>query len=177
MTQIVHSNDIMLFLKQNNYQRFYGALLLFIYFFLQGKVLCFSMRWRDVCSEDLVEKNYISDSTWHKSFIQMVKYSFPDVRIVYWSLLKFVEYKHQRASFMQLINYKLMQLSAVMCNIHVRQSQTRVPNKEDNLAKQRDLDPCLQERQTANNRTFAFCHFLKRKRSEIRITFFHSRLP
>ena len=27
--------------------------------------------------------NYISGSVWHKSFIQMVKYSFPDKRIVY----------------------------------------------------------------------------------------------
>ena len=33
LTQIVHSNDKMLFLKPNNYQSFYGALLTFSYFF------------------------------------------------------------------------------------------------------------------------------------------------
>ena len=38
------------------YQSFYGALLTFSYFLLQGKVMCFGTRRRDVSSEDLVEK-------------------------------------------------------------------------------------------------------------------------
>ena len=33
-------------------------------------------------------KNYISGSVWHKSFIQMVKYSFPDERICYQTFLR-----------------------------------------------------------------------------------------
>ena len=61
LTQIVHSNGKMLFLKKMIiYQSFYGALLTFIYFLLQGKVLFRHALAR--CSEDLVEKNCISGS-------------------------------------------------------------------------------------------------------------------
>ena len=74
-----------------DYQSFYGTLLTFSYFLLQGKVMCFSKRRWDVSSDDPCWKSYISSSIWHESSIQMVKYSFP------WRkncLSKILEYKH-----------------------------------------------------------------------------------
>ena len=103
------------------YQSFYGTLLTFIYFWLQGKVLCFGRRWREVCSfYKILSKNYIFGSIWHKLFIQMVKYSFPDGRIVYRSFFNINMISNPPT---QLINYTLMQLSAKMCNIHVLTEQ------------------------------------------------------
>ena len=61
------------------YQSFHGAPLTFSYFLLQGKVLCFSkprQDLRDVYCRRPCQKNYTSSYIWHKSFIQMVKYSF-----------------------------------------------------------------------------------------------------
>ena len=58
------------------YQSFYGAPLMFSYFLFRGKVLCFSMRRRDLCDNSCrgpCRKNYISGYIWHKSFIQTVK--------------------------------------------------------------------------------------------------------
>ena len=57
---------------------------LFIFYFKEK--FCVSacvgeMFWRPC------QKNYISGSIWHESFIQMVKYSFPNERIVYQSVL------------------------------------------------------------------------------------------
>ena len=43
LTQNIHWNSKMLFLKQLIvFQSFYGVLLVFSYFLLQGKVLCFA---------------------------------------------------------------------------------------------------------------------------------------
>ena len=64
LTQIVHSNSKVLFLKQLIvFQSFYGALLAFSYFLLQGKVLCFAHVGTSLSrclflkrSEDLVDK-------------------------------------------------------------------------------------------------------------------------
>ena len=44
MTQIVHSNGKILFLSPMNC--FYGVMLMFSFFFLQGKVLCFGTCWQ-----------------------------------------------------------------------------------------------------------------------------------
>ena len=72
------------------YQSFYGALITFSYFLLRGKVLCFAhvgkLLVRCLLSKAFRiawPKNYISGPIWHKAFIKMVKYSFPDERIVY----------------------------------------------------------------------------------------------
>ena len=64
LTQIVQSNCKMLFLKQPIvFQSFYGALLAFSHFLLQGKVLCFERVGTSLsrclflkCFEDLVDK-------------------------------------------------------------------------------------------------------------------------
>ena len=64
LTQIVHSNSKMLFFSHIIvYQSFYGALLTFSYFLLQGKILCFARVGKSLArclfpqrSKDLVEK-------------------------------------------------------------------------------------------------------------------------
>ena len=64
LTQIVHSNSKMLFLKQLIvFQSFYGALLVFSHFLLQGNVLCFALVGMSLSrclllkrSKDLVDK-------------------------------------------------------------------------------------------------------------------------
>ena len=71
------------------YQSFYGVPLMFRYFLLRGKVLCFGTHRRDLrdiyCRRPCRE-NYISGYNWHKSFIQMVKCSFSNqIIIVYQS--------------------------------------------------------------------------------------------
>ena len=35
--------------ERNVYQRFYGTLIVFSYFFFQGKVVCFSICWQVAC--------------------------------------------------------------------------------------------------------------------------------
>ena len=62
------------------YQSFYGALLVFSYFLLQGKVLCFARIGKSLARCLLSKafrrpcwKSYISSDVWHKSFIQTVK--------------------------------------------------------------------------------------------------------
>ena len=74
------------------YQSFYGVALMFRYFLLQGRVLCFahigksltrcllSKTFRRPC-----RKNYISSYIWHKLFIQTIKCSFFSQIIVYQS--------------------------------------------------------------------------------------------
>ena len=82
LTQIVHSNDKMLSLKSNNDLSMFlcsAAHVLLVFTSRKSFVLCLGTRRRDVCSEDLVEKITIR---FYKSFIQMVKYSFHDGRIV-----------------------------------------------------------------------------------------------
>ena len=88
LTQIVHSNDKMFFHKPNNYLSKFLWRTGHVYLFFTSRksyvlrhVSARCLFWRPC------RKNYISSSTWHKSFIQMVKYSFPDERIVYWSFL------------------------------------------------------------------------------------------
>ena len=74
--------------KKIVYQSFYSALLMFSYFLLWRKVLCFGMRWRDLrgnyCCRPC-RKIYISSYIWHESFIQTVKCSFSNQRNVYQS--------------------------------------------------------------------------------------------
>ena len=65
----------------------------------------------------------------------MVKYSFSADRIVYRSFLNI--------NLLISVSYAVGKLHA-----HVHTCPP-IPNTEDNLAKQRDLDPCLRERQTA----------------------------
>ena len=86
-------------------------------------------------------KNYISGSTSHKSFIQMVKYSFPDKRIVYWSFLNI-----NIISVSYAVDKLHAQLSAKTCNIDVCQSRT-----QKTIWQNRDLhvDPHLCEHQMA----------------------------
>ena len=70
------------------YQSFYGAPLMFGYFLLWGKVLCFGMRQPDLCDDYCQRpgrKNYISGYIWHKSFIQTVECSFSNQITVYQS--------------------------------------------------------------------------------------------
>ena len=58
------------------YQSSYGAPLMFSYFLLQEKVLCFGTHRRDLHDDYWrrpCRKNYISSYIWHKLFIQMVK--------------------------------------------------------------------------------------------------------
>ena len=89
-TKIVHSNDKMLFFQPKDYLRRAALVELF---FLQGKVcvlypcagkslarcLSFEAFWRPC------RKNDISAHIWHKPFIQTVKYSSFNQRIVYQS--------------------------------------------------------------------------------------------
>ena len=65
------------------YQSFYGALLTFSYFLLQGKVLCFARIGKVICKMFISNtfrrpcgKNNISGCISHKLFIQTVKCSF-----------------------------------------------------------------------------------------------------
>ena len=65
------------FNQWNVYQSFCGALLTLSYVYFKEK---FCVKIRHASESHLWDcrKNYISGSVWHKSFIQMVKYSFPD---------------------------------------------------------------------------------------------------
>ena len=75
------------------YQSFYGTLLSLNYFFFKGKFVFYShaltRRLRDVYIERIVRrpcrKKYISAYIWHKLFIQTVKCSSFNQRIVYQS--------------------------------------------------------------------------------------------
>ena len=76
LTQIIHSNGKMLFAwRKNRLSKF----LMFCYFLLWGKVLCFGTHWQDLrddyCGRPC-RKIYFSGYIWQKSFIQMVKCSF-----------------------------------------------------------------------------------------------------
>ena len=66
----------------------------------------------------------------------MVKYSFSDERIVYRSFFSYaVDKLHAHAALCEDATYM----------------------STETISQNRDLDPCLCERRTANNRTFAFC--------------------
>ena len=88
LTQIVHSNDKMLLLKQNSYLSKFLWRAAHVYLFWTSRK---SSVFRHASARCLFwrpcRKNCISSSIRHKSFIQMVKYSFPDERIVYRSFL------------------------------------------------------------------------------------------
>ena len=81
------------FNQRNVYQNFYGALLTLNYFFFKLKFVFYShaltRRLRDVYIERIVRrpcrKKYISAYIWHKLFIQTVKCSSLNQRIVYQS--------------------------------------------------------------------------------------------
>ena len=73
------------FLNQTiGYQSFYSALLTFSYFnFTSRKSYVFRHALASCLFWRTCQKSYISGSIWHESFIEMVKYSFPDEIIVY----------------------------------------------------------------------------------------------
>ena len=131
LTQIVHSNSKMLFLKQLIvYQSFYGALLAFSFFFSR-KSSVFRTR-RHVTFEMFI---YISGSTWHKSFIQMVKYSFSDERIVYRSFLNI----NLSVSVSYAVDKLHVHTHAALCEEYVQHTCPPIPNRKQS-GKQRDLD-------------------------------------
>ena len=117
-------NTVCSFFNQTSgYQSFYGALLTFNYFFTSRKsyvfwyVLARCFFWRPCRKSD------ISGSIWHESSIQMVKYSFPDKRIILfiedswiWTLSVSVCYPG---------NELHAELSAKMCSVYVCRSQTQ----------------------------------------------------
>ena len=128
------------------FQSFYGALLTFSYFLLQGKVLCFAHEGTSLArclflkrSEDLVNKmiSLVLLDT-NRSF----KYSFFDERIVYRSFLNI--------NLSVSISYTVDKLHAhaALCEEYVQHTRPPIPNTENRE---------IRERQTANNRTFAFC--------------------
>ena len=81
----------------------------------------------------------------------MVKCSFSDKRTVYRSFLSI--------NLSVSVSYAVdkLHVHTAPCKEYVQHTCLLIPNTEDNLAKQRDLDPCLREHQRANNQTFAFC--------------------
>ena len=65
------------------YQRFYGMLLMLSFYF-KAKICVSALVCKGFVLKTLSKKLYLQ---FYKSFIQMVKYSFPDERIVYRSFL------------------------------------------------------------------------------------------
>ena len=128
-------------------------------------------------------KNCISGSIWHKSFIKMVKYSFPEERIVYQSFLNITIISKRLRSWQTT--------RSALCK-DVQHTCLPIPNTEHDLAKQRSR-PRLCERRTAKiellpsafkpflqwseivcivlNTCRCFLSFLNRKRSKIILPF------
>ena len=100
-------------------------------------------------------KNYISGSIWHKSFIKIVKYSFPDEGIVYRSFLNTSIISKRLHSWSEKLH---AQLPAKMCNIHLFRSQT-----QNTIWQNRDFDPRLCERRAVKSNfcLLLLCHFRK----------------